>query len=81
MSGRIIAELTCDRCGKALWGDDDNLQRLRQEAVDLHSWKCDSTGDTCSTCVLEILAQSVEGWEGPIAERIEAGGYQPWWPL
>jgi hypothetical protein len=80
VSGRIIAELACDRCGKALWGDDDNLQRLRQEAADLHSWDIEN-GDTCSTCALEILAQSVEGWEGPIAEAVRSGGYEPWWAM
>jgi hypothetical protein len=81
MSGRIIAELACDRCGKALWGDDDNLHRLRQEAANLHSWQIDD-GDTCSTCALEILAQSVEGWEGPIHDAIVGGGApEPWWPL
>jgi hypothetical protein len=80
MSARLVSELTCDRCGKAMWGDDDSITRLRQEAADLHAWDIEN-GDTCSTCVLEILAQSVEGWEGPMADIVRAGGYEPWWPL
>jgi hypothetical protein len=83
MSACLMAQLTCDGdgCGKPMWANDDNIDRLRQEAADLHAWSITDDGDLCSTCVAERLARDLRGHEGAIADAVREGGYEPWWPL
>lgn len=69
MTARPIALLTCDSCGREMWGDDDSIPRLRAEASVLHAWEI-ADRDLCSTCVCEREQIELHGVEGLIRELV-----------